>query len=168
MSRIVGTYRFEIVGSPAYFARAGIPTNPFDLTKHACLLRKHPATGKVQRWPFAASAEHDDFPLPIAAVASTVEALVYLAEQGVGIACVPDFCVRRQVADGSLVSILREHIDDAEVIRAMWPSSRYVSPKLRVFIDFVAGNLCPKISPSRKPVGLVDGAARAPVAAVSA
>jgi DNA-binding transcriptional LysR family regulator len=57
----------------------------------------------------------------------------------------PDFCVRQQIADGSLVSVLREHVDHTEVIRAMWPSSRYLSPKLRVFIDFLAENLLPKI-----------------------
>jgi DNA-binding transcriptional LysR family regulator len=73
-----------------------------------------------------------------------------LAERGVGIACVPDFCIRQQIADGSLVSVLREHVDHTEVIRAMWPSSRYLSPKLRVFIDFLAENLVQKVSSIRK------------------
>jgi DNA-binding transcriptional LysR family regulator len=150
MSRRLGTYRFEIVGSPDYFARAGVPSRPEDLVGHACLHRKHPTTGKIQRWPFVPSATTNDLVLPTTATASTVDALIYLVEHGVGIACVPDFCIRQQIADGSLVSVLKEDVDDTEVIRAMWPSSRYLSPKLRVFIDFLTENLLPKVSSTRK------------------
>ncbi len=55
-SRRLGAYSFGIVGSPDYFARAGVPANPEDLLEHACLHRKHPTTGKIQPWPFAQSA----------------------------------------------------------------------------------------------------------------
>jgi DNA-binding transcriptional LysR family regulator len=150
MSRRLGTYRSEIVSSPDYFARAGFPLKPEDLTRHGCLHRKLPTTGKIQLWPFAPSAITADLVLPTTATASTIDALIYLAERGVGIACVPDFCIRQQIADGSLVSVLREHVDHTEVIRAMWPSSRYLSPKLRVFIDFLAENLLPKVLSIRK------------------
>ena len=75
--------------------------------------------------------------------ASTVEALISLAENGVGLACVPDFAVRRQVLDGTLKIILAEHIDHSGMFRAMWPSSRYLSPKVRVFVDFLAEHLSP-------------------------
>jgi len=33
---------------------------------------------------------------------TTIEPLVSLAELGIGLACVPNFAVRRQVAEGSL------------------------------------------------------------------
>ncbi|MEI9983817.1 MAG: hypothetical protein WDN69_11770 [Aliidongia sp.] len=49
-----------------------------------------------------------------------------LAEAGIGLACVPDFSIRRQLADGSLVTVLDEYIDHKGVFRAVWPSSRYV------------------------------------------
>jgi DNA-binding transcriptional LysR family regulator len=81
-------------------------------------------------------------------MASTLDALVHLAESGVGIACVPNFCARGQIADGSLVNVLKEYVDRVEVVRAMWPSSRYQSPKLRAFIDFLAGNLLPRSVPT--------------------
>jgi len=86
----------------------------------------------------------NDLVLPAAAVVSTLDALVQLAESGVGIACVPNFCVTRQIADGSLVAILKEHVSRTEVVRAIWPSSQYQSPKLRAFIDFLAENVLPK------------------------
>jgi len=147
-SRRLGTYQFEIVGSPSYFARAGVPLKPEDLLEHACLHRKHLTTGKLHPWPFAPSAMVSDLVLPITAMASTLDALVHLAESGVGIACVPNFCATRQIAHGSLVNVLKEYVDRVEVVRAMWPSSRYQSPKLRAFIDFLAGNLLPRAVPT--------------------
>jgi hypothetical protein len=151
MSRRLGTYRLEVVGSPAYFARAGLPGMPEDLTVHACLHRKYPTTGKLQRWPFTRSATGGEVTLPTTATASTVDALISLAEYGVGIACVPDFSIRRQIADGSLVGVLKQHMEHTETFRAIWPASRHVSPKLRAFIDFFAENLLPKVFPERIP-----------------
>jgi DNA-binding transcriptional LysR family regulator len=147
-ARKLGTYRLEVVGSPEYFERAGRPSTPEDLVAHACLHHKFPTSGKIQRWPFARSATGVDVALPMTAVASTVEALVGLAEQGVGIACVPDFAIRRQVADGSLSIVLAERIDHSGIFRALWPTSRYLAPKVRVFVDFLAQHLFPPASPA--------------------
>jgi DNA-binding transcriptional LysR family regulator len=99
MSRVLGSYRLQIVGAPAYFARAGTPSTPNDLIKHACLHHKYPTTGKLQPWPIYAP-EWDYAALPATATATTVEALLSLVEHGVGIACIPDFAVTRQIADG--------------------------------------------------------------------
>jgi DNA-binding transcriptional LysR family regulator len=142
-ARKLGTYRLQVVGSPEYFESAGWPSTPEDLVAHACLHHKYPTSGKIQRWPFARSATGVDVALPMTAVASTVEALVALAEQGVGITCVPDFAIRRQVADGSLAIVLAEHIDHSGIFRALWPTSRYLAPKVRVFVDFLAEHLFP-------------------------
>jgi DNA-binding transcriptional LysR family regulator len=147
-SRRLSSYRFEIIGSPKYFARAGVPLRPEDLLKHACLHRKHPTTGRLHPWPFAPLTIANDLVLPTAATASTFDALVQMAESGVGITCVPDFCARRQITDGSLVNVLKDDIERLEIVRAMWPSSRYQSPKLRAFIDFLAGHLLPRPPPT--------------------
>ena len=149
-ARKLGTYRLEVVGSPKYLKRAGLPSTPEDLVAHACLHHKYPTSGKIQRWPFARSATGVDVALPITAVASTVEALVALAEQGVGITCVPDFAVRQQVADGSLAIVLADHIDHTGIFRALWPTSRYLAPKVRVFVDFLAEHLFAPASPAPK------------------
>ena len=158
MSRRLGTYRLEVVGSPAYFARVGLPGRPEDLTVHACLHRKSPTTGKLQRWPFRRSATGGEVTLPTTATASTVDALVSLAAHGVGIACVPDFSIRRQIADGSLVGVLSHHMEHTETFRAIWPASRQVSPKLRAFIDFFAENLLPKAVSLRRADAFATGA----------
>jgi len=144
MSRRLGNYRLEIVGSPSYFARHGTPGTPDDLKLHACLHHRYPSSGKLQRWPFGKSGLHAHVDLPISAAVTTIEPLVSLAELGIGLACVPNFAVRRQVAEGSLVRILDEYIEHIGAFSALWPSSRHYSPKLRAFVDYMAEHLFPK------------------------
>jgi DNA-binding transcriptional LysR family regulator len=146
MSKRLGNYRLEVVGSPSYFARRGTPATPDDLKSHACLHHRYPSSGKLQRWPFATSGPYANIELPISAAVTTIEPLVSLAELGIGLACVPNFTVRRQVAEGSLVRILDEYIEHVGVLSALWPSSRHCSPKLRVFVDYMAEHLFPKTS----------------------
>jgi DNA-binding transcriptional LysR family regulator len=145
MSRRLGTYRLEVVGSPLYFAKAGLPTTPAELVTHSCLHHRYPTSGKLQRWPFAKSGPYADVTLPIAAAVNTFEPLVSLAELGIGIACVPDFAVRRQIAEGSLVRILDGYVEHSGIFRAVWPSSQHMSPKLRAFLDYMAKHLFPKV-----------------------
>ena len=64
-----------------------------------------------------------------------------LAELGIGLACVPNFAVRRQVAEGSLVKILDDYIEHIGAFSAVWPSSQHCSPKLRAFVDYMAEHL---------------------------
>ncbi len=47
--------------------------------------------------------------LPTAAVASALEPfLIYMAEQGLGLIYVPEVSIRRQLADGTLASVLED------------------------------------------------------------
>jgi DNA-binding transcriptional LysR family regulator len=149
IARSLGTYRLQIVGSPAYLKRSGIPRLPADLIRHACLHHRFPTTGKLQRWPFVATTD-DEVALPITLASSTVEPLIALAEAGHGLTCVPDFATRRQVAEGRLLTVLVGHMAYVGTIRAMWPASPYVSPKLRAFVDFMAAHLIPQ-APAKGP-----------------
>jgi DNA-binding transcriptional LysR family regulator len=144
ISRRLGTYRLEIVGSPSYFERHGTPNTPHDLLSRPCLHHRYPSSGKLQRWPFAKSGPYGDIRLPVAAAITTIEPLVSLAELGIGLACVPNFAVRGQIASGSLVKVLDEHLEHSGTFRAMWPASQHTSPKLRAFVNHMAEHLFPK------------------------
>jgi DNA-binding transcriptional LysR family regulator len=154
MARTLGKFTHRLVGSPDYFARAGVPLKPEDLKHHACLHHKFPTIGKLKHWPLMQDVTGTELDLPSAVVASTLEPLIHLAELGRGITCVPDFSVRRQIAQGSLVSVLEEFIDHTGWFRAVWPSSRYLSPKVRVFVDFLAEHLFPKDVPNANKIDL--------------
>lgn len=104
---------------------------------HACLHHRFATSGKLERWPLRGPAVDR----PVTAVPNTIEPLITMAEQDLGIACLPGFAVRRQLAEDSLVAILDSHTEHSGTFRLLWPSSRHLSPKLRVSVDFMAGNL---------------------------
>ncbi|WP_437322125.1 LysR family transcriptional regulator [Sorangium sp. So ce385] len=143
MARALGTFRLKLVGAPDYLARRGIPRRPEDLRSHACLHHRYATSGKLEPWPLRRGRKQLEIDLPTTAVVNTIEPLIHMAEQGLGIACLPDFAVRRQLDDGALVTVLDGHTHHAGLFRLLWPSSRYVSPKLRAFADFMAQNLFP-------------------------
>lgn len=138
MKRKLGTFRFRLAGAPAYFVRRGVPRTPEQLLKHACLHHRFATSGKLEPWPLRGSKKLD---LPATAVVNTIEPLIYMAERGLGIACLPDFAIRHQLERKTLRTVLDEHIQHVGVYRLLWPSSRYAAPKLRAFIDFMAEHL---------------------------
>jgi DNA-binding transcriptional LysR family regulator len=81
---------------------------------------------------------------------------VSLAELGIGLACVPNFTVRRQIEEGSLVKVLDEHIEHVGVLSAVWPPSQHHSPKLRAFVDYMAEHLLPNIPSQTAPANRVQ------------
>ncbi|MFE0757139.1 LysR family transcriptional regulator [Inquilinus sp. NPDC058860] len=138
MSRFLGVFRLQLVASPSYLQRRGVPGSPEELAGHACLQHRFATSGRFEPWPL-----RQEIALPATAVANTIEPLIALAEQGLGIACLPDFAIRRQIEDGRLAAVLADHTAHEGVFRLLWPSSRYPSPKLRAFVDFLARNLFP-------------------------
>jgi DNA-binding transcriptional LysR family regulator len=76
--------------------------------------------------------------------ATAVDPLIELAIGGLGIACLPPFAIRREIADGRLVSILEEWVVDTDQFNVLWPASRQITPKLRAFVDFMAEHLQPQ------------------------
>ncbi|WP_395677086.1 LysR family transcriptional regulator [Inquilinus sp.] len=141
MSRVLGVFRLQLVASPGYLARRGVPKVPEDLAGHACLQHRFATSGKFEPWPLRRGGR--EVALPSSAVANTIEPLIAMAEQGLGIACLPDFAIRRQIVDGRLAVVLAGHTEHEGVFRLLWPSSRHPAPKLRVFIDFLAKHLFP-------------------------
>lgn len=73
-------------------------------------------------------------------VCRNVEVLIYLAQAGRGIACLPDFTVKDSLADGRLETVLTNSLTGGSTCDVVWPSSRQMAPKVRGFVDFAVEN----------------------------
>ncbi|HEX7852369.1 MAG TPA: LysR family transcriptional regulator [Sphingobium sp.] len=142
-TRTLGYFRHRIVGASAYLDRRGEPLSPADLAYHDCLHHKFPGTGKLVPWRLWRDGKDYPVALPRAVVASTLEPLVYMAEEGLGLACLPDYAVHTQLEQGRLRSVLDDYMHQEGVFRAVWPRSRQDSPRVRLFVDFLATHLLP-------------------------
>jgi len=144
MMRLLGAFSFKVVGSASYLAERGEPETPEDLRDHACLHHRFPSTGKLEKWPFRPQTDSGEIDVPVTVVASTLEPLISLAEQGLGLICVPDFTVRRQIEAETLRFVLEPHMEAGGTFRILWPSGRNPSPKVKAFVDFMVQRLFPK------------------------
>ena len=140
-TRTLGTFSHKIVGSPCYFQKNGIPVDPEGLMAHKLLHHKFPSTGRMEIWPLRRDGEPVDLQLPVAVVASTLEPLINLSEQGAGLCCVPMFAVRTQIENGRLMSVLDDYLRNSRTFRVLWPANRHSAPKVEAFVNFMSKNL---------------------------
>lgn len=143
MNRKLGSFIYQVVASPDYLAKAGMPLVPQDLLSHQCLHHRYPSTGKLEPWRLTENGEELPLDLPRTTIASTLEPLIHLAENGFGITCLPSFTIREQIKNGRLQPILENFQVSSNTFRVLWPTSRYLSPKVRSFVDFMATHLFP-------------------------
>ncbi|BEN58205.1 LysR family transcriptional regulator [Serratia marcescens] len=142
VARRLGTCRKVFVGAPGYFSKVGMPRKPEDLTSHARLHYRFPSTGKLDVWPLGDKTEMIP-ERPASMVTNTLDPQVCFAEQGLGIAYLPEIAVRRQLEQGSLVTVLDDYDPENMVFHVLWPSGRHLSVKIRLFVDFVTSHLFP-------------------------
>jgi DNA-binding transcriptional LysR family regulator len=137
MARRLGDFAFHIIGAPEYFERFGVPSRVEHLAEHHCLHYKLAFSGKLERWPFRDAAATAEPKLPVTMVCNNIEMLIHAARMGQGLACVPEFAVRKDLREGRLRSIMAAQLERTLQMQVVWPSSRFLTPKLRAFIDFI-------------------------------
>jgi len=159
-ARLLGASRYAVVASPEYIRRHGMPMHPDDLAKHACLgfnFRR-----SVSQWPFEVDGERRDLSVQGRVLTSNGEAMRGLALHGVGIGRLGRFHVDRDIQEGRLVELLEEfNPGETEELHAVFPATRHMSRRTRVFIDFLAERVSPLLETAARPLP-ARGARRAP------
>lgn len=131
-ARMLGQIEYGLVASPAYLAKHGVPASPVELAHHR-IIAFVPFGNPV--WRLVNGCEQFDFrPKPGIVVNSSLVALT-LAEDGHGITHGPLFQTAARVKAGDLVRILPPWAQAPIPVHALFASSRYLSPKVRAFVD---------------------------------
>lgn len=123
------------IASPDYLKQHGTPQHWQDIAQHELILDtnfKNPT-----RWQMQENGE---------TVAQSVQArikfshptpCVIAAQAGLGITRVPVFIAKPAIEAGKVVPILQDYELPARALYAMYPSSRHLARKIRVFIDYL-------------------------------
>lgn len=141
VSRALGTFDFHLVAAPEYLRRTGTPMTVADLAGHACLFYRLPSSGRLEAWPLGAEHEAIVAQLQPAMTSNSVEMIVTAAVAGRGLACLPDFAVRTALKEGTLQVVLADEVTRTLNFNVLWTSHRFITPKLRCFVDFVSRSL---------------------------
>ena len=134
-------FRFMLCASPAYVAAHGRPAHPQDLASHLCLRFKYPSTGKLQEWQLGLPDGPADIRVPTAMTLGSIEATLSAALGGMGIAYLPDFAVAEALERQALVTVLDTYRLREGSFWMLWPSNRYMLPKLRAWVDHLSATL---------------------------
>lgn len=135
VARRLGPCRRLICAAPSYLARHGHPRRPDDLrTGHHRLAFAH----EVDRsWLFEVQHGPQRIDLPIRHRTNCGEQLRLWAVAGEGLIRVPTFLVADELRRGALTAILRGETRADTSIYALYPHRRHLSPRVRVFVDFM-------------------------------
>jgi len=126
-----------VVAAPAYLAGRGRPERPEQLADHACLRYSYQAAGREWRFRGPGGERRVKAKGPLSV--NNGDVLRAAALDGLGIAFLPTFFVGPDLRAGRLERLLpdwREAPDSA--VHAVYPANRNLSPKVRVFVDFLA------------------------------
>ncbi|HLZ85493.1 MAG TPA: LysR substrate-binding domain-containing protein, partial [Caulobacteraceae bacterium] len=136
--RLTPPFRFVVVGSPGYLARAGKPERPEDLRGHACL-RQRRSNGALALWQFVDGNRPLEVSVAGPLIAHDFPTLLGAALEGVGLAQVPEPVAKAAVDDGRLIHLLAPFAPMTPGIFLYHSGRREVLPKLRAFIDHFKG-----------------------------
>lgn len=146
-----------IVAAPGYAESSGLPRTPDNLADHACLV-----LGDQWSWPFKRGGNTRSVRVPCRLRSNSLDILHAAAVEGQGLMRVSRVRVEADLGAGRLVRVLPDY--DATGDAALWavyPSAKYVQPRLRAFLDFIS-DFIREAHPAERPfiaIEMADAAA---------
>lgn len=136
--RRVANLKRGTFASPAYLERAGIPNSIEDLSGHEMIGLMNSDTAEVAPLVFTGRRDERHVKLEPRITLTGPETNVALACQGFGLVQLPRYRVTEELAAGVLVEVLPENPPTPLPVHVLYPHSRQLSPRVRVFIDWIA------------------------------
>src|SRR5579871_5589985 len=138
VARRVGFLYFATCAAPSYLAQHGKPEHPDDLVRHRCINHFSPRTGKVSDWVFSKNGVRVQTSLRGFVSLEDENSYVAAAEAGLGIAQIPAFVLKESMERGTLDLVLGDWFPEPSPLYVVYPQSRHLSGRVRVFVDWVA------------------------------
>jgi len=126
-----------VYAAPSYLGRAGRPAHPGALpdSHHRIVAFRWSGTG----FPYVMQRDGETARVQGRHVLRTDDGNAYLAAglAGLGILWLPDYMARQHVASGALQPLFTDWRIDPMRLSVAYPANRYLSRKVRVFIDWI-------------------------------
>ncbi|KIQ36262.1 LysR family transcriptional regulator [Variovorax paradoxus] len=137
--RSIATVRRVLVASPAYLSKAGVPTAPADLHKHA-LVAGPPGRGS-QAWTFRRNADEVSLRVQPRFLIDSTDAATAATVAGLGICSTGHTSVDSELQSGALAQLLPDWDMGTADVSVILPAGRAAKASARAFADFIAKQL---------------------------
>jgi len=127
------------LAAPAYIARYGRPEHPDSLPQgHRMVGFRSTAIGGVLPLEFTIAGAMRNVTLPATVTVNAAESYVAAARLGLGLIQIPRYHAEADLGSGNLVEVLADYPPSQTPVSLLYPHNRQLSPRVRVFIDWLA------------------------------
>ncbi|WP_397452095.1 LysR family transcriptional regulator [Pseudomonas sp. NA-150] len=140
IAKKIGESAWITCASPAYLARKGSPSQPRDLLNHDCF--NFGFNSAWNNWRFLTNDGQVTIPIAPKAVFAQGDLLREMALGGAGIVKLAQFHIGADIQQGRLIPLLTNYdIPTKEPIYLIYSNRKHLSPRIRVFRDFMQAKL---------------------------
>lgn len=139
VSRKLASTRLVLCASPAYLERRGAPQHPSELPQHEILGYSLLSMG--DQWQFQGPEGPVTVKVRPRIWTNNGDTCVAAALSGTGIQLQPTFLVARELAAGELVEVLPQYRSVELGIYAVYPTRKFVLPKVRALVEYLSDKL---------------------------
>ncbi|MEI6706177.1 MAG: LysR family transcriptional regulator [Methylococcales bacterium] len=147
VARKLASSSMVVCGSPDYLARHGIPYTPEDLYNHSCLINW--ASSPRSKWKFKGKSGYTTINVSGRMQSNVADANRIAAVNGLGLVMLATYVVGRDIEKGKLIPVLENYTLPPLDIHAVYPHRKYLSAKVRRFLDFLQIWLQPRVNMPR-------------------
>ena len=141
IARSLGRASWFLVATPAYLKKRGRPKSPNDLNEHDCLFfGSGPTTVALRLEKKDASVQVE---VPARFLVNDLDILYDAATAGLGIALLPAFRCVADLRSHKLERVLRDWSAPSTPVHVVYPSARYLAPKVKRFIEHLQERMTP-------------------------
>ncbi|XYD11891.1 LysR family transcriptional regulator (plasmid) [Methylobacterium sp. NMS12] len=141
--RRLGLLEEITVASPDYLAVHGTPKSPDDLVGHVMAGFVSSRTGQQLPLEFTRGDTVVEIALPARVLVESADTSAEAARLGFGLVQAPRQRFADDLARGTLVEVLGDFMPTPTPVSVLYPSSRQLSPRVRVFVDWLIETLGP-------------------------
>jgi len=147
--RLSPPFQFCVAGAPSYFDKHGTPARPEDLRLHQCIRFRGAKTG-VYRWEFQEGSRKFEIAVDGPLIVNDTSVQLSAALRGTGLIYSAEPIVAPYLERGALKTVLDRFRSTSPGLFLYYPSRAQALPKLRAFIDCMAG-VSKRLKPSLEP-----------------
>jgi DNA-binding transcriptional LysR family regulator len=138
VARALAPVHVVAVASPAYMSGRTLPADPSELAAYNGIVMRSLSTGRIRHWTLRKTNGIEMAGmLTETIVVNDPAAMCEAARLGLGVSLIALVTVLPELERGDLIRLLPDWYADAGAISLYYASRTLISPKTRVFVDFV-------------------------------